>query len=178
MRICVAHETLFHYSSPPSGVIQTLRLTPRSHTGQYVVDWRIDVSADCRLDPQEDAFGNIIHAFSTNGPIAELRLLVEGEVETQDVAGLVRGLSHEDAARFSFLLATPLILAAGVFKLPDLTGHLGDGVRGQALVGAACAAAAGLVSVSFLVRWFRTRTLWPFGIYCVVAGSACIAYFA
>jgi transglutaminase-like putative cysteine protease len=90
MRICVAHETLYRYDTPSSGVIQTLRLTPRNHVGQYVVDWRIDVSADCRLEPQEDAFGNIIHAFSTNGPISELRLLVEGEVETQDTAGVVR----------------------------------------------------------------------------------------
>src|SRR6266851_4198850 len=91
MRICVAHETVYRYDTPSSGVIQTLRLTPRNHTGQYVVDWRIDVSADCRLEPQEDAFGNTIHAFSTSGPISELRLLVEGEVETQDTAGVVRG---------------------------------------------------------------------------------------
>jgi transglutaminase-like putative cysteine protease len=90
MRICVAHETVYRYDTPSSGVIQTLRLTPRNHAGQYVVDWRIDVSADCRLEPQEDAFGNIIHAFSTGGPISELRLLVEGEVETQDTAGVVR----------------------------------------------------------------------------------------
>jgi len=90
MRICVAHETVYRYDTPSSGVIQTLRLTPRNHAGQYVVDWRIDVSADCRLEPQEDAFGNIIHAFSTSGPISELRLLVEGEVETQDTAGVVR----------------------------------------------------------------------------------------
>jgi len=73
------------------GVIQTLRLTPRNYTGQYVVNWRIDVSADCRLDPHEDAFGNITHAFSVAGPVGELRLLVEGEVETQDTAGVVRG---------------------------------------------------------------------------------------
>src|SRR5579863_5047066 len=90
MRICVAHETVYRYDTPSTGVIQTLRLTPRNHAGQYVVDWRIDVSADCRLEPQEDAFGNIIHAFSANGPISELRLLVEGEVETQDTAGVVR----------------------------------------------------------------------------------------
>jgi transglutaminase-like putative cysteine protease len=90
MRICVAHETVYRYDTPSTGVIQTLRLTPRNHAGQYVVDWRIDVSADCRLEPQEDAFGNIIHAFSTSGPISELRLLVEGEVETQDTAGVVR----------------------------------------------------------------------------------------
>ena len=91
MRICVAHDIVYRYDTPSSGVIQTLRLTPRNHTGQYVVNWRIDVSADCRLEPQEDAFGNTIHAFSANGPISELRLTVEGEVETQDTAGVVRG---------------------------------------------------------------------------------------
>src|SRR5258707_14138979 len=91
MRICVAHETVYRYDAPCTGVIQTLRLTPRNHAGQYVVNWRIDVSADCRLEPQEDAFGNIAHAFSVAGPIGELRLLVEGEVETQNTAGVVRG---------------------------------------------------------------------------------------
>ena len=91
MRICVAHETVYRYDTPSTGVIQTLRLTPRNHTGQYVVDWRIDVSADCRLDPQEDAFGNLTHAFSAPGPVSDLRVMVEGEVETQDTAGVVRG---------------------------------------------------------------------------------------
>jgi transglutaminase-like putative cysteine protease len=91
MRICIAHETVYRYDPPCTGVIQALRLTPRNHTGQYVVNWRIDVSADCRLEPQEDAFGNITHAFSVAGPIGELRLMVEGEVETQDTAGVVRG---------------------------------------------------------------------------------------
>src|SRR5258708_16367490 len=92
MRICVAHETVYRYDAPCTGVIQTVRLTPRNHAGQYVVNWRIDVSADCRLEPQEDAFGNIMHAFSiAAGPICELRLLVEGEVETPATAGVVRG---------------------------------------------------------------------------------------
>jgi len=91
MRICVAHETVYRYDAPCTGVIQTLRLTPRNHAGQYVVNWRIDVSADCRLEPQEDAFGNITHAFSVAGTVCELRLLVEGEVGTQDTAGVVRG---------------------------------------------------------------------------------------
>jgi transglutaminase-like putative cysteine protease len=91
MRICVAHETVYRYDTPSTGVIQTLRLTPRNHTGQYVVDWRIDISADCLLEPQEDAFGNLTHAFSAPGPISDLRLMVEGEVETQDTAGVVRG---------------------------------------------------------------------------------------
>jgi undecaprenyl-diphosphatase len=87
------------------------------------------------------------------------------------VAGLLRGLSHEDAARFSFLLATPVILAAGVLKLPDLFGPLGAGVRGQVLAGSLAAFVAALVAVRWLTRYFETRTLTPFAIYCLVAGG-------
>jgi undecaprenyl-diphosphatase len=94
------------------------------------------------------------------------------------VAGLARGLDHEDAARFSFLLATPIILAAGLYKIPDLTGHLGNGIRGQALVGGAFAAVAAFISVHFLVRFFQTRNLLPFAIYCLVAGGISIIRFA
>lgn len=94
------------------------------------------------------------------------------------VAGLLGGLDHEDAARFSFMLATPVILLAGLLKLPDLSGSLGDGVRYQTLAAAACAGVAAWASVKFLVRWFQTRTLWGFGIYCVLAGAACTIYFA
>jgi undecaprenyl-diphosphatase len=94
------------------------------------------------------------------------------------VAGLVRGLDHEDAARFSFLLATPIILAAGVYKVPDLAGHLGDGVRGQALVGAVFAGLAAFVSVRFLLRFFETRTLLPFAIYSLAIGIISIIRFA
>jgi len=93
------------------------------------------------------------------------------------VGGLVRGLDHEDAARFSFLLATPIILAAGVYKVPDLLGHLGDGIRGQALVGAAFAAVAAFVSVRFLVKFFETRTLTPFAVYSLVVGAISIVRF-
>jgi undecaprenyl-diphosphatase len=91
-------------------------------------------------------------------------------------AGLARGLDHEDSARFAFLLATPIILAAGLFKLPDLTGPLGAGVRGQALVACLSAAVAALVSVRFLIRYFKTRTLIPFAIYCVVFGAGMVIY--
>lgn len=87
------------------------------------------------------------------------------------VAGLVRGLDHENAARFSFLLATPIILAAGVYKLPDLLGPNGDGVRGQVLAGSIAAGIAAYASVRFLARYFTTRTLTPFAIYCLVAGA-------
>jgi undecaprenyl-diphosphatase len=91
-------------------------------------------------------------------------------------AGLARGLDHSDSARFAFLLATPIILAAGVVKLPDLLGHLGDGVRGQALVAAAVAAVTAVFTVRFLVGYFKTRTLIPFAIYCVVFGGAMVLY--
>ncbi len=93
------------------------------------------------------------------------------------VAGLLRGLTHEEALRFAFLLATPIILAAGVYKLPDLMGPLGDGIRGQALAGAVAAFFAALASAIFLVRWFRTRTLTPFAVYCLVFGIASIVRF-
>jgi undecaprenyl-diphosphatase len=93
-------------------------------------------------------------------------------------AGLARGLDHSDAARFAFLLATPIILAAGLFKLPDLLGPHGSGVRGQAVVAAVAAGIAAFFTVAFLVRWFKTRTLTPFAIYCLLFGVAMIIYTA
>jgi len=86
-------------------------------------------------------------------------------------AGLSRGLDHEDAARFSFLLATPVILAAGVLKLPDLAGPLGDGIRGQVLLGSVLSFIGAYASVRFLSRYFRTNSLRPFGWYCLAAGA-------
>ena len=94
------------------------------------------------------------------------------------VGGLWRGLSHEEAVRFSFLLATPVILAAGLYKVPDLFGSLGNGIRGQVLAGSAAAFLAAFVSARFLVRWFRTRTLVPFAVYCLVVGLASVVRFA
>jgi undecaprenyl-diphosphatase len=94
------------------------------------------------------------------------------------VSGLLGHLDHEEAANFSFLLATPVILLAGLYKLPSLMGSLGDGVRMQTLVGALFAMVAAYVAVRFLTKWFATKTLRPFGIYCLVAGLLCIARFA
>lgn len=91
-------------------------------------------------------------------------------------AGLARGLDHSDAARFAFLLATPIILAAGLFKFPDLLGHLGNGIRGQAAVACAVAAVTAVFTVAFLVRYFKTRTLVPFAIYCLLFGLAMVIY--
>jgi undecaprenyl-diphosphatase len=86
--------------------------------------------------------------------------------------GLLAGLSNEDAARFAFLLATPIIGAAALLKLPDLFGPEGDGVRGPALVGSICSAFTAYLAVRFLVRFFRTNSLVPFAVYCVLAGAA------
>jgi transglutaminase-like putative cysteine protease len=91
MRIRVSHESLYRYDAPATGVIQTLRLTPRNHDGQYVADWRIDISEDCRLEQQEDAFGNITHTFTAEGSFTELGVRVDGEVDTHDMNGIVRG---------------------------------------------------------------------------------------
>jgi undecaprenyl-diphosphatase len=94
------------------------------------------------------------------------------------VAGLGRGLDHEQAVRFTFLLATPIILAAGVLKIPDFTGPLGDGIRGQALAGAAAAFIGALLATKFLVKYFQSNKLTPFGIYCLIFGVASIVRFA
>ena len=94
------------------------------------------------------------------------------------VGGLTRGLSHRDAARFSFLLATPVILAAGVLKLPTLAGPSGHGIGGQVVVGALVAGIAAYASVRWLTRYFETKTLTPFAIYCLIAGIASIIRFA
>jgi undecaprenyl-diphosphatase len=92
--------------------------------------------------------------------------------------GLLIGLSNEDAARFSFLLATPIIGAAAALKLPDLFGPTGDGVRGPALLASACSAVTAYFSVRFLVRYFETNRLTPFAVYCLVAGAVCSVIFA
>jgi undecaprenyl-diphosphatase len=92
--------------------------------------------------------------------------------------GLLAGLSNEDAARFAFLLATPIIGAAALLKLPDLFGSGGNGIRGPALVGSLCSAATAYLAVRFLMRYFETNRLTPFAYYCVAAGAAASIYFA
>ena len=92
-------------------------------------------------------------------------------------AGLLAKLSHEDAARFAFLLATPVILAAGVLKVGDLAGPAGEGIRGQVLLGSLLSGVGAYLSVRFLTRYFEHRSMRPFGVYCIVAGAACLAWF-
>src|SRR3974377_1869906 len=97
---------------------------------------------------------------------------------TTMVGGLWRGLDHEDAARFGFLLATPAILAAGVLKLPSLAGSAGAHIHGQIALGVVVAGVSAYFSVRFLMRYFQTRTLTPFAVYCVLFGAVSIFHFA
>lgn len=91
--------------------------------------------------------------------------------------GLLAGLSHRDAARFAFLLATPIIGAAALLKMPGLiAGHAGSGIRGQALVGALCAAVAAYLATKFLLRYLQTNRLTPFGLYCIIAGAVALVW--
>jgi transglutaminase-like putative cysteine protease len=121
MRIRISHATSYAYDTPPTGVTQLLRLTPRDHDGQHVVSWRIDLSEDCLLHQHEDAFGNITHSFTAEGPFNKLTVEVAGEVDTQDTDGLVSGaverfppqlylretsLTQTDAAIIDFVQAT------------------------------------------------------------------------
>ena len=92
--------------------------------------------------------------------------------------GLLAGLSNEDAARYGFLLATPVIFAAAALKLPELFGSAGNGVRGPALVAGLCAAATTFFAVKFLLRFFQSNRLTPFGVYCLGFGVVCTLVFA
>ncbi|HZL08102.1 MAG TPA: undecaprenyl-diphosphate phosphatase [Candidatus Dormibacteraeota bacterium] len=88
------------------------------------------------------------------------------------VSGLYSGLDHEDAARFSFLLATPIIFGAGLIKLPDFFSNLDSGVRSQILVGGLAAGIAAYLTVRYLDKYFRDKTLRPFAFYCLGASAA------
>jgi undecaprenyl-diphosphatase len=94
------------------------------------------------------------------------------------VAGLVKGLRHEDAARFAFLLATPVILGAGLLKMPELFSSANRGVLGPAMVGSLVSGIAAYISVRFLTSYFETRSLRPFAVYCAVVGVGSLAFFA
>jgi transglutaminase-like putative cysteine protease len=107
MLLRISHLTTYRYDTPASSVIQTLRLTPRNHDGQFVMNWRVDVSTDCKLEQHEDAFGNFSQAFTADGPLDELKVQVEGEVETRDTQGIVRG-AVERFPPSLYLRETPL----------------------------------------------------------------------
>jgi len=110
MRLRITHTTVHRYDPPANGAIQVLRLTPRNHEGQYVVGWRIDISTDARLNAHEDAFGNLTHVFTADGPLEDLSIRVDGEVDTQNTDGVVRG-TVERFPPSLFLRDTPLTQA-------------------------------------------------------------------
>lgn len=107
MRLSIRHETLYRYQTPAASVIQHLRLTPRGHNGLFVRRWRVEIDAECRLDRGEDAFGNITHTFSAEGPLNEVRIAVDGDIETSDTNGLLSGALERFPLSF-WQRATPL----------------------------------------------------------------------
>jgi transglutaminase-like putative cysteine protease len=110
MHVRIHHSTVYRYDPPAAGAIQLLRLTPRDFDGQHVLHWRIDLSVDTRLTPNEDAFGNITHVFSAAGPLTELRVDVDGAVETQNTHGVISGAVERFPPRL-FLRSTHLTAA-------------------------------------------------------------------
>ena len=107
MRIRIRHDTRYTYDEPARSVLQHLRLTPKDHDGQHVVRWRIDPGAEGKLTCRTDHLGNVVHVFSADEPIAELRIRVEGEVEMTDTAGIIRS-AVEPAPESFFLRDTDL----------------------------------------------------------------------
>jgi len=91
MRLGIRHETTYTYGAPATRAIQTVRLTPRGHDGQFVIGWRIDVDRDCRLDHTTDAFGNVVHNFTLDGPLDGFSIVAHGDVETLEAHGVVKG---------------------------------------------------------------------------------------
>jgi undecaprenyl-diphosphatase len=126
-----------------------------------------------RLDTLEFKEAGVIGVVQSTALIAGISR--DGVVMT---AGLARGLDNSDAARFGFLLATPPILAAGLVKFSDLTGPLGAGVRGPAVLAAICAALTAIVTVHYLTKYFEKRNLIPFGLYCIAFGAFMVVFTA
>ena len=160
--ILAAGETLRRRDRAPSAV-PTSSTSPPAALGRNPVPGR-----SRQLETLEYREGFVIGAFQSLALLAGI-----SRSGVTIVGGLVRGLDHEDAAKFSFLAATPAIFAAGVYKLPDLTGHLGNGIRGQVVAGSVAAAIAAFVAVKFLMRYFESRTLTPFAWYCLAMGAIC-----
>ena len=93
-------------------------------------------------------------------------------------AGLLRKLNHSVASDFAFLLSLPVIVGASIIKLPELFTTDANELLGQILVGSVVSFIATYISVTFLVRWFKTKTLYPFAIYCLIFGIASFLRFS
>jgi undecaprenyl-diphosphatase len=124
-----------------------------------------------RLDTLEYREAAVIGTFQSSALIAGISR--DGVAMT---GGLARGLDNADAAHYAFLLATPPILAAGLYKAGDLTGPLGNGIRGAAIIAAICAAITAIITVHWLTKYFKNRNLIPFGIYCICFGAFMVLF--
>lgn len=130
MRVSVRHVTHYRYARPAAAAIQFLRLTPRSHDGQFVRRWRVETDADCRLDRGEDAFGNITHTFNIEGPFESMTITAEGDVELERSNGLLRGSIERFPLGF-WLRETPLTRAEP--ELSRFARHIAGGEGGDPL---------------------------------------------
>jgi undecaprenyl-diphosphatase len=156
-----------------AGPHDTSASQPTRRGGREAADIRAAEDSDARIAQltfRDTIFVGVLQVTALLAGISRSGVTMAG--------GLWRGLDHEDAARFAFMLATPPILAAGVLKLPSLAGPAGAHIHGQVLLGVVVTAVTAYLSVRFLVRWFKTRTLTPFAIYCLAAGAASILRFA
>jgi len=130
MRIRVRHETAYTYGAPARSALQLLRMTPRSSDGHFVRHWRVEVDADARLDRDEDAYGNITHMVFIEGPVTSVRVTVEGEMDTADTKGIVRG-TIERLPLPIYLRETPLTAISA--RLRDLAGAVSISAGGDQL---------------------------------------------
>jgi undecaprenyl-diphosphatase len=131
-----------------------------------------DIAADVRISRLSVKTGMLVGA-------AEIAGLFPGLSRSGATiaAGLFKGINREDAARFAFLLATPVILLAGLYKLPTLLEPQFSSWIGPAFAGGVVAFIASFLSVRYLVRYFENKSLVPFAIYCGVVGLASVVYF-
>jgi undecaprenyl-diphosphatase len=159
-------------TAPEPALVAAAGSPATTHSGRSDTEVAADEAADDRLARITVGKGTLIGS-------AQVLALLPG-ISRSGVtisAGIFKGLSHEDSARFAFLLATPVIGAAALLKVPSLLGPQGDGIRGQLLAGSVAAFVAGYLATRFLTKYFETRTLTPFAVYCGLAGLASLAYF-
>jgi transglutaminase-like putative cysteine protease len=115
VRIRITQSITHTYEQPARSALQILRLTPCDHDGQHVKHWRVDVNVDARLRSGRDTFGNVTQTLSVDGPISKVNITIAGEVETNDVNGVISG----GAERFTpdiFLRDTQRTLAGDAIR--------------------------------------------------------------
>ena len=169
----VARRQSEHGHKPLTAPDETPTLATKATAGRTEADVAEAYASDVRISRIPYADGLLVGSLQ----IAALFAGISRSGITM-VGGLWRGLSYEDAARFAFLLATPVILAAGVLKLPSLFGSAGEHIHGQVVVGMLVCGVTAYFSVRFLVRYFETKSLRPFAVYCLIAGAVSLVHFA